>query len=701
MIVKIFLFYLEKASVINLNYEKIALAGNPNVGKSTVFNLLTGKKQHTGNWTGKTVEVYEGIFKTPKKSFKITDVPGTYSLTPHSKEECVARDFICFGDNERILVVCDAVTLERNLFFVYQIAELNKKMLLCVNLLDDATKKGISLNLKLLAYELGINVIGTSAKNQEGIENLKKSIREDDFKIPKPLKYSKITEDVIEYIYPSLYKMPLKFLNKKWLSLRILENESEFSETLNEFLGFDILKNENVLKAKENAEKFLEEKGLNKEEFFENITKDFYQRATETAEKVTVLNSQKNLRKQVETDKFLVGKYTSFIFLGFLLFVIFYITVIGANIPSEILSRFFFSSESYIASFLADLKFSPFFVDLLVKGGYRVLGWVVSVMLPPMAIFFPLFTLLEEFGILPRIAFCLDNKFQKANTSGKQALTICMGFGCNCVGVTGARIIDSKRERLIAILTNSFTICNGRFPAIIKLISLFLVIGLSQRYKSFVSALILASIIVFSVFVSLVVSNLLSKTLLKGENSHYILELPSFRIPKIKAVIKNAVIRRTGLILIRAVLVSFPAGIVIYLLLNTAGSFLGEFTALLSPIGTVMGLDGEILTAFILGIPANEIVLPILLMLYSGAGEIVSVENSEVIKTMLLSNGWNMFTALSFIMFSVFHFPCATTLITIFKETKSIKMTLLSFMIPTAIGIIISMIFNCISLLVA
>ncbi len=678
--------------------EKIALAGNPNVGKSTIFNALTGRKQHTGNWTGKTVEVFEGVLKKSEKNFVITDVPGTYSLTPRSKEECVARDFLCFSDSERILVVADAVTLERNLFFVYQIAELKKKTLLCVNLLDDARKKGVLLDLKLLSYELGIEVIGTSAKNNEGLKELEDAIINDCFKIPKSLKYSADIKSVVECIYSAIYKLPLKQIDKNWLSLRLLEGEKEFLKSLNEYLGYDILKNDEVVNAVKKAKEILKQKRLTQEDFFEMVTEEIFGFAQNTINKVTISKCNNAIKRQISIDKFVTGKYTSYLFFTILLFVVFYITVIGANVPSQYLSLFFTNAEKYVYAFLSSLKLNQFAVDFLVKGGFRVLGWVVSVMLPPMAIFFPLFTLLEEFGVLPRIAFCLDSKFEKANSSGKQALTVCMGFGCNCVGVTGARIIDSKRERLIAILTNNFTVCNGRFPTIIKLISIFLVTGLNEKYNGILSALILALVIVFSLFVTLVVSNILSKTLLKGESSHYILELPSFRVPKISSIIKNAIIRRTGLVLLRAVTVAFPSGIVIYLLLNIEnGIFVEKMINFLSTLGCLMGLDGEILTAFILGIPANEIVFPIALMFYSGNNEILNLENTETIQNILLLNGWDFFTSLSFIIFSVFHFPCATTLLTIFKETKSIKTTLLSFIIPTSIGIAFCMILNCIS----
>ena len=673
---------------------KIALSGNPNVGKSTVFNALTGLKQHTGNWTGKTVDVALGEYKYKENTYTIIDVPGTYSLTPHSKEECVARDFLCFNEYDKILVVCDATSLERNLYFIEQVKELEKEIVVAVNLLDEAKKKGISINLDLLSYELGVKVVGLEARNNIGIEELKKVLSDNNKKEYKPIKYQRAIEDAVEIIYSAIYKYKLKNLSKRWLTLRMLDGDNEFFKALKEYLGYDIRENKRIMKSIDYAYKSLEENGIDQETLLELIAESLYNKAEIVSEKVTLICKTKKECRDLKIDKFVTGKVTSYLVLFLMLFSIFYITIVGANIPSELLMKAFSFIEVFIYEKLNNLGVSSFINDMFISGGFRVLGWVVSVMLPPMAIFFPLFTILEDLGFLPRIAYVLDSKFQKSNTSGKQSLTICMGYGCNCVGVTGARIIDSKRERLIAILTNSLTPCNGRFPAIIKLISIFFVVGVPFG-NALLSSLLLSVVIVVSIMVTLLLSNILSKTFLKGEKSHYILELPPYRKPQFTKVIIRSVLERTLAVLGRAVVVAFPAGVIIWLLLNVGErNIINNIVSFLSSLGTLMGLDGEILTSFLLGLPANEIVLPICLMLYSNGNELISIESKEVITDILVNNFWSIKTAVSFILFSLFHFPCATTLITIYKETKSVKWLLLSFLLPTITGIIICTIFN-------
>ena len=387
-----------------------------------------------------------------------------------------------------------------------------------------------------------------------------------------------------------------------------------------------------------------------------------------------------------------------------LLLLVFWITIVGANYPSEALSALLFRIQDYLLLFCDKIGVSPWLRDMLVLGMYRVLAWVVAVMLPPMAIFFPLFTLLEDFGYLPRVAFHLDHQFRKANTCGKQALTMCMGFGCNAVGVTGCRIIDSPRERLVAMLTNSLVPCNGRFPTLISIITMFFLGAASGFAASALSSLLLTVTIVFSVFCTFTISKFLTKTVLRGVPSAFTLELPPYRRPQVLKVIVRSVLDRTLFVLGRAVSVAAPAGLIIWLFANL---HIGDSTLLqicadfLDPFARLLGFDGVVLLAFILGFPANEIVFPIIIMAYMSSGSILEFDTLQELRTLLVANGWTTATAVSVMLFSLLHWPCATTLLTIKKETKSVKWTLVSLVLPTAVGICTCMAFNGIVKLVS
>ncbi len=672
----------------------VALAGNPNVGKSTVFNELTGLKQHTGNWTGKTVDLASGTVKKDDVTYRFIDIPGTYSLKPHSKEEEVASEFLCFSKVDEAIVVCDATSLERNLYLALQILETGIKTTVCINLLDEARKKGVVLNLPLLSRELGVNTVGTTARDGEGIERLLKSLSEKVHLTPIKIKYDTVIEQAVEFVIPEIKKLNVKSVNEKWLALRLLENDFSVINYLEKNYSLNQLKA--LYNSVEKGICFYNSNSQSGVPISEAISAKLFEIAESISNKVTV--SKPKADNMYKRDKIFTKRVSSYLVLLLILFFIFYITIVGANYPSQWLSEIFSFAENKLFQLFTNIGVPGFLKEMLVSGGFRVLGWVVSVMLPPMAIFFPCFTFLEDLGLLPRIAYVLDNGFYKSGTCGKQALTTCMAYGCNCVGISGARIIDSKRERLIAIITNSLTPCNGRFPAIIKLISIFFV---SFGKRNIISAFILAFIIVLSLALTLVLSNLLSKTLLKGESSHYILELPPYRKPQLSKILFESVVNRTLFVLGRAIAVAFPAGIVIWLLTNLSFNenmnFLSLICSIFEPLGKAMGMDGETLSAFFLGIPANEIVLPIALMSYSGAGELTGIESTKIISDILYSNGWNNLTAVCYIVFSVVHFPCATALITVYKETKSFKWTVLSFAIPTALGIVLCCAINLIS----
>lgn len=671
----------------------IGLAGNPNVGKSTVFNALTGLSQHTGNWSGKTVSNACGAYRYKDEVYTLVDMPGTYSLFSSSVEEEVARDYICFGNSDAVCIVADATCLERNLNLILQISEVKPNTILCVNLADEAEKKHIKIDFERLSSLLKIPVVKASARSGVGLDELREKIR-GAVHSPRRDVYSVRYDDVIEAAVATIQQdielICGKSINPRWLALRILEKDEGFNASLLEHLGFDIMNDEFFCRSLSAANTILTSGGYSTQRVRDSIVASLVHESEYIYGECVVAESTCNARDR-RLDRILTSKLTGIPVMLLLMVVIFWITICGANYPSQLLYSLFFSAERYLYSFMS---FAPEWVSgIVVDGIYRVLAWVVSVMLPPMAIFFPLFTLLEDLGYLPRIAFNMDSFFKRAHAHGKQALTMCMGFGCNACGVTGCRIIDSPRERLIAVLTNSLVPCNGRFPTLISIITMFFAgaaaIGFAQ---SLVSTLILVGVIVFSVAVTLAVSHLLSKTLLKGAPSSFILELPPYRVPQIGRVIVRSMLDRSLFVLGRAVCVAAPAGAIIWLMANTYiadSSLLAHCSAFLDPFARTLGLDGVILMAFILGFPANEIVMPIIIMGYMAGGTITEAESTAALHSLLVNNGWTAVTAICTMLFSLMHWPCATTCLTIKKETGSLGWCLAAMLIPTLFGILL------------
>ncbi|WP_444441778.1 ferrous iron transport protein B [Pseudoruminococcus massiliensis] len=687
----------------------IALAGNPNVGKSTVFNALTGMRQHTGNWAGKTVANASGTFTHRNIDFTLVDIPGTYSLMASSPDEEAAREFICFGQPDCIIVVLDATCLERNLNLAIQILEVNKKAVICVNLLDEATKKGIQIDLDELSLYLGVPVVGTAARSREGLDELKDAVFDVATRERKvfgtKIKYNSNLEKAIIKLENIIEDSKLfddktfSYLSKRFLALRLIDCDKKLDNSIKEYFNFSLIEHKTINKAFTEIHNELENIGMKQDDIRDIIVEGIVAKAQEIYAHCTCLCDKCYNRRDRKLDKILTSKLTGIPIMLLLFGVIFYITISGANYPSELLSMAFSKVQEWLYGLFDLLHSPPFLKGLLIDGMFKTLSWVVAVMLPPMAIFFPLFTLLEDFGYLPRVAFNMDRFFAKSGTSGKQSLTMLMGFGCNACGVTGCRIIESPRERIIATVTNNFVPCNGRFPTLIAIITMFFATGISLPFRSLVSAGLLLTVIVFGVVVTLLVSKFLSATLLKGLPSSFTLELPPYRRPQICKTIVRSLLDRTIFVLLRAMCVAAPAGIVIWLMSNimiNGESLCVIISNFLQPLGSLMGLDGVILLAFILGFPANEIVVPIIIMIYTASGTLVEYDSLSSLYDLFVENGWTWVTALCTMIFSLMHFPCSTTCLTIYKETKSLKWTLLSFILPTILGILLCMSINAI-----
>jgi ferrous iron transport protein B len=698
---------LVRLGVNMANFDHVvALAGNPNTGKSTVFNNLTGLRQRTGNWPGKTVTRAEGGFSFGGKRFKLVDLPGTYSLLSASTDEEIARDFILFGQPDVTVIVVDATCLERNLNLVLQVLEITDRVVVCLNLMDEAQRHRMTVDPRRLARDLGVPVVATSARSGEGMSDLLAAVGEiaSGSMTTKPHRlaslapaYDRAVQDVARRLREVFPELP----NSRWVAMRLLEGDEAITQAVRTRELGKANTGADPASALERANALRWEIGP---QFHDSLMQAIYSDAARIAERTVTPSGEKPRFDMDRTiDRLVTSRTFGIPIMLALLGLVIWITVIGANVPSGMIATLLVDKGHPFLKGLAAEAGLPWWLDgVLIDGTYLGLAWVISVMLPPMAIFFPMFTLLEDFGYLPRVAFNLDGFFRRAGAHGKQALTLSMGYGCNAAGVIATRIIDSPRERLIAIITNNFSLCNGRWPTQILIASIFVGGLVPVHWAGLASAGTVVGVALLGVLLTFAVSWALSHTVLKGEASAFSLELPPYRPPRILQTLYTSLIDRTIFVLWRAVVFAAPAGAVTWIICNVkvgGDSVAGHLVGAMDPFGLLIGLNGVILLAYIVAIPANEIIVPTILMLTvmtaglhgvgAGAGVMFELEEASATEQILRAGGWTALTGVNLLLFSLLHNPCSTTIFTIWKETKSAKWTAVSSLLPVGMGLVL------------
>ena len=671
----------------------VAMAGNPNTGKSTVFNALTGSRQHVGNWPGKTIERAEGVFFHENWEINLVDLPGTYSLAAQSPEEIIARDYIISGDPSVVINVVDATSLERNLNLTLQLLELTDRVVVALNLMDEVRRQGCEIDVEALEVALGVPVISTVATEGEGLPQLKEALVEvaEGYRQTHPasVDYGLTVEGYVKSLETDLAKLGING-RSHWIALRLLEDDPEVIEGFKSGrLSACTLSEDAPLASPESLQALVRRAAYLREATHPDARVEIVRRRFEFSHNVVQRTfrrkrpAEQSLTERI--DQIITHRVWSWPIMLAILVVVLWITIKGANVPSEILGTAFGWLAKGVRDFLGGLHAPWWVIGSLVDGLIVGTGTVVAVMLPPMFIFFTAFSLLEDIGFIPRVAFNMDRLMRAVGSQGKHTMVAMMSFGCNVTGVLSCRIIENTKDRIVAIITSPLILCNGRFGAGLALIILF--------FGDCALSVTLAYLAV-SVGAMLLATWVLNRLFFRREPGGFVMELPPYRKPKWGQVIRRSLVHQVGHTMGRAVMIAAPAMLIIWFLGNFPpdSSFeqtaVGHMVSMLAPLGRPFGLTGEMLTALVFTLPAKEIVVSSLAMTY---GLQTTLADSQTILGYLVRT-WTPLVAFSFLTFYMLYLPCLVTIWATWKETRSLKWLLLSLLVSLTTASVITFI---------